>query len=71
MEVGEFVIHRTDAKTPEMLMRVVGHGVDDMVGTVYHHHREWKDNSDPRGIWWNRPDALLDPQQFGIVTPNV
>lgn len=71
MKVGDFVIHRADAKRPDILMRVVNIGDDGRIGTVYHHHPEWKSYGDPDGIWRSWPHALLDPRDYQIDIPVV
>ena len=69
--IGALVIHDSDAKRADMLMRVVGY--DKVTGeckTRYAYPLEqpkvWR-----KTIWRNDVQCLHDPARFGIVPPNA
>ena len=60
--VGDLVIHDADAKTADMLMRVVEIGLlDGRLKTVYANRKG------SESYYLNRKDVLHDPTRFGIV----
>lgn len=59
---GSRVLHAADAKTPAMLMEVVGYKRDGSARTRYVNPPgpEW------RGVLINRVERLLDPARFAV-----
>ncbi len=59
--VGDLVIHDADAKTAEMLMRVVDIGLPD--GRL---KTEYANRGGNKKCYRNRKEVLHDPARFGI-----
>ncbi len=65
---GDLVIHDADAKTPEMLMIVVGYTGSGQCQTRYHQPSDRMSKSNKRKVWLNDPKYLHDPARFNIAT---
>lgn len=69
---GDLVVHDCDAKTPDMLMRVVNYTHDGLCRTEYVKQtdirlKRWGRGKRSRLV--NRVAVLHDPKRFSIPTP--
>lgn len=65
-KVGDLVIHDADAKTPDMLMIVVGYTKEGQCRTRYHQPPERMSKASKRKVWSNDLKYLHDPARFAI-----
>jgi hypothetical protein len=65
---GDIVIHDADAKSEEMLMRVIGYAKDGRCITVYNRKAAMNgENRRRRPTRWENPITHLhDPARFGL-----
>ena len=84
-DIGEIVIHDSDAKKSYMLMVVVKKRKNGMIGTryvypglIWNKHVNVPFNEMPRhaqrqygSIWWNEKKYLHHPARFKIETPDT
>lgn len=71
---GDLVLHDSDAKRRDMLMRVVNHATDGRCRTEYlfdspGRRRMWKRGK--RSTLLNRTEVLHDPARFGIDAKTI
>jgi hypothetical protein len=65
-QVGDLVIHRADAKKPEMLMKVVGYTPTGLCITEYI-NKNYLPVMKLKQKYTNEIKYLLDPKAFGLV----
>ena len=70
---GDLVLHDADAKSPEMLMRVLGYAGDGRCVTVYANKNKINGDHHRRkpARWKNPISHLHDPERFGVSIEGV